>query len=167
MILPISPRFVHNRGHGFSKRLNPAGVYCFYHWYRPTPCLCNLALFLGKPAGRARLNLYKAWDYPRVIVTTGQVSTPCPIATPIITIIIIIIIFLFHHQSHTRKWKAQTRGPLDTPALIIRLKGVPYAPTFGSTLVLVQEVKNSQPRRQEWGKTSTTLLTTHPSLLAN
>ena len=40
---------------------------------------------------------------------------------------------LFHHQL-TRKWKAQTRGPLDTPALIIRLKGVPYAPTSGSTL---------------------------------
>ena len=106
-------------------------MYCFYHWYHPTPCLCNLALFRGKPAGRARLNLYKAWDYPRVIVTTGQVSTPCPIATPIITI---IIIFLFQHQSHTRKWKAQTRGPLDTPAQIILLKGVPYAPTVGSTL---------------------------------
>ena len=73
MILPISPRFVHNRGHGFSKRLNPTGVYCFYHWYRPTPCL-QLALFRGKPAGQARLNLYKAWDYPRVIVTTGQVQ---------------------------------------------------------------------------------------------
>ena len=85
------------------------------------------------------------------------ISTPCPIATPITSIIIII---LFHHQPHTRKWKAQTRGPLDTPAQIIRLKGVPYAPTVGSTLGLLvlakstpslggkNEEKHQQPCRQ-------------------
>ena len=39
MISTAIPKFVHNRGHGFSKRLNPAGVYCFYHRYRPAPCL--------------------------------------------------------------------------------------------------------------------------------
>ena len=37
MISTAIPKFVHNRGHGFSKRLNPAGVYCFYHRYRPAP----------------------------------------------------------------------------------------------------------------------------------
>ena len=42
------------------------------------------------------------------------------------------IIIIIHRQL-THKWKAQTRGPLDTPAQVIRLVRGPY-PTDGSTL---------------------------------
>src|SRR5664279_3064070 len=51
---------VHNRGHGFSKRFNPAGVYNFKRYvpegYTTLPTrtarllACTLALFLGMPA---------------------------------------------------------------------------------------------------------------------
>ena len=46
----IHSQVVRNRGHGFSKRFNPAGVHNFTHMYQPTINAKLLALFLGKPA---------------------------------------------------------------------------------------------------------------------
>ena len=52
--LIVLSQVVRNRGHGFSKRFNPAGVHCVYLRYCPAHCL-RLALFRGKPAEWERL----------------------------------------------------------------------------------------------------------------
>ena len=52
--LIVLSQVVRNRGHGFSKRFNPAGVHCVYLRYRPAHCL-HVALFRGKPAEWERL----------------------------------------------------------------------------------------------------------------
>ena len=55
--LIVHSQVVHNRGHGILKRLNPAGVYCFSHRYRPARLFSSLP---GKAGKWARLNLYLA-----------------------------------------------------------------------------------------------------------
>ena len=57
MVSYIRSQVVHNRGHGFSKRFNPAGVYYFTHWYRPA---CLVSSLPGKAGKCTRLNLYLA-----------------------------------------------------------------------------------------------------------
>ena len=54
MISSSIPKFVHNRGHDFSKRLYPARVYYFNHRYCPAPCLIVSPL-PGRIAERAQL----------------------------------------------------------------------------------------------------------------
>ena len=55
--LIVYSQVVLNRGHGFSKRLNPAGVYRFYHRYHPAHLVRSLP---GKAGKWAQLNLYLA-----------------------------------------------------------------------------------------------------------
>ena len=46
-------------------------------------------------------------------------------------------------SSRTRKWKAQTKGPLATPSQVTWSTRSPYVPPMEARSVLVQEVKNS------------------------
>ena len=70
-----------------------------------------------------------------------------------------------HHQRHTRKWKAQTRGPLDTPAQIIRLVSGPYPHRWKHArfLVLAKSTLSLGDKNEAKHHPQ---MATHPSLLA-
>ena len=58
----------------------------------------------------------------------------------------------FFFRSHTRQMEKRTRGPLDTPAQVIWLKGIPYVPTNGSTLRLWFRRQELAPRGKSEAK---------------
>ena len=70
-----------------------------------------------------------------------------------------------NHLHLTRKWKAPTRGPLDTPAQVIQLERIPYVPTNGSTLKPWFRRQELTPRGKNEAKHHPPMAT-HPSHLA-
>ena len=142
MISTEIPKVVHNRGHGFSKRLYPAGVYCFYHRYRPAPCL-YISPLPGRMAEWARLQPLACMSLTQGSLVKpksniGASNTAGPQPPPTHT----VLVQLFS-SSHTRKWKSQTKGPLATPSQVTWSTRSPYVPPMEARLVLVQEVNNS------------------------
>src|SRR5664279_421057 len=126
---------VHNRGHGFSKRFNPAGVYNFTHTYRPAPCL-NISTLPGN-AGRVGMVMTFTSHKPihessvcQRPESSPQTSHPLthypikvvpqhPLITSTSTYSSSFPILFFSHHTHV-KWKTRTRG------LMVRFTQVSY-----------------------------------------
>ena len=144
MISTAIPKFVHNRGHSFSKRLYPAGVYYFNHRYCPTPCLIIRPL-PGRLAERARLQPLACMSLTQgslvkqksnIGVSLTLLDRGHLLHTP--------SSFNFFPSSHSHaNGKLQTKGPLATPSQVSWSLESPYVPPMEARSVLVQEVKNS------------------------
>ena len=167
MISSSIPKFVHNRGHGFSKRLYPAGVYYFNHQYRPAPCLI-ISPRPGRMAERAR-----SQPLPRMSLTRGslvkletrfsvyfntlacghRLHTPSSLSS-------------FHRHAHANG-KLQTKGPWATPSQVGQSMENPIRPTDGSTLGLGERRKELAPRGKNEANNHHATMATHSSLLAN
>ena len=135
----VHSQVVHNRGHDFSKRFIPAGVYNVKVARFPRDLPASYPRVPsgspdwpssgeGRRVGAVRplqsMRLSKGHRDDRT--SLPSLFQPLP-HRPSYHHHHHHHLLLFHHQPHTRKWKAQTRGPLDTPALIIRLVRSPYS----------------------------------------
>ena len=146
MISSSIPKFVHNRGHGFSKRLYPAGVYYFNHRYCPAPCL-YISPLPGRMAERAQLQ-----PLPCMNLTPGPLvkrktnigvyfNTAGPRPPPTHTVLVINFPIVTHTQIENFKLK----DPRRHPHKLVSRRGS-HSPTDGSTLGLGSKRKELTPR---------------------
>ena len=167
MLSTAFTKFVHNRGHGFSKRLYPAGVYYFNHQYRPAPCLI-ISPRPGRMAERAR-----SQPLPRMSLTRGSlVKLKTRFSVYFNTLArghllntTVLVINFFHHHAHANG-KLQTKGPSATPSQVSQSLGNPIRPTDGSTLGLGSRRKELAPRGKNEANNHHSTMATHLSLLA-
>ena len=167
MISTKIPKVVHNHGHDFLKRLYPAGVYCFYHRYRPAPCL-YISPRPGRMAEWAQLQ-----PLPCMILTKG--SSVCGSSSRPRQIKIHRHIlhtpssFIFFHLSivtHTQMENFKQDDPWRHPHKLV-VNRDPIRPTDGSTLGLGSKRRELAPRGMNEAKNHLATMATHPSLLAN
>ena len=149
MVLPSLPKFVRNRGHGFSKRLNPAEVHCVCLRYRPAHCL-HVALFRGKPAEcetATTFTLLKTIQGSSVAVGRAWclLQSPYPAATyfPNTTILIPVLATISTHA----QMESQTRGPSASPPQVSRSTRF-HMPTHGCMLYLARRRELALRRRE-------------------
>ena len=141
-------------------------MYYFNHQYRPAPCL-YISPLPGRLAEWTRLHPLPCMNLTQGPLVKrksniGASDTAGPRPPPTHT----VLVQLFP-SSRTRKWKAQTKGPLATPLQVSWSIGSPYVPPMEACSVLGSRRRKLGPRGKNEAKNHHATMATHPSLLAN